>query len=59
MVTGTLSRGYKNGLTLDSSVVIDPTDHEAIKNAVKTRGGIDGAIHRAAGLNEFLMFGYG
>ncbi len=49
MVTGTLSRGYKNGLTLDSSVVIDPTDHEAIKNAVKTRGGIDGAIHRAAG----------
>ena len=44
MVTGTLSRGYKNGLTLDSSVVIDPTDREAIKNAVKTRGGVTAEI---------------
>ena len=44
MVTGTLSRGYNNGLTLDSSVVIDPTDREAIKNAVKTRGGVTAEI---------------
>ena len=40
IVTGTLSRGYKDGITLDSSVIIDPTDREAIKNAITTRGGI-------------------
>ncbi|MBQ1903184.1 MAG: hypothetical protein II168_02335 [Ruminococcus sp.] len=40
MITDTLSRGYKDGITLDSSIIIDPTDREAIKNAIKTRGGI-------------------
>ena len=39
-VTERLSRGFKDGITLDSSVVIDPTDRDAIKNAVKTRGGV-------------------
>lgn len=38
-VTERLSRECKNGITLDSSMMIDPTDREAIKNAVKTRGG--------------------
>lgn len=40
MITDTLSRGYKDGITLEGSVIIDPTDREAIKNAIKTRGGI-------------------
>ena len=40
MITDTLSRGYKDGITLEGSVMIDPTDREAIKNAIKTRDGI-------------------
>ena len=40
MITDTLSRGYKDGITLEGSVIIDPADREAIKNAIKTRGGI-------------------
>ena len=40
MITDTLSRGYKDGITLEGSVMIDPADREAIKNAIKTRGGI-------------------
>lgn len=40
MITDTLSRGYKDGLTLESTVDIDPSDHEAIKNALRTRGAI-------------------
>lgn len=40
MITAALSRGYKDGLTLESTVDIDPSDHEAIKNALRTRGAI-------------------
>ena len=40
MITDTISRGYKDGITLEGSVIIDPADREAIKNAIKTRGGI-------------------
>ncbi len=39
-VTDRLSRESKNGITLDSTQIIDPTDREAIKNAVRTRGGV-------------------
>ena len=39
-VTDRLSRECKDGITLDSSMIIDPTDREAIKNAVRTRGGV-------------------
>lgn len=40
MISATLSRGFKDGIVLDSSAEIDPSDHEAIKNALRTRGGI-------------------
>ena len=40
IITDTLSRGYKDGLTIDSSVIIDPTDREAIKNTLKTQGAV-------------------
>lgn len=40
IITDTLSRGYKDGLTIDSSVIIDPTDREAIKNTLRTRGAV-------------------
>ena len=43
-VTDSLSNGFKDGITLDSSVIMDPTDREAIKNAVRTRGGVAVAI---------------
>lgn len=39
-VTARLSGECKDGITLDSSMIIDPTDREAIKNAVRTRGGV-------------------
>lgn len=39
-VTDRLSRECKDGITLDSSMIIDPTDRETIKNAVRTRGGV-------------------
>ncbi|MBR3668276.1 MAG: hypothetical protein IKN66_14180 [Ruminococcus sp.] len=39
-VTERLSRECKDGITLTSSQMIDPTDREAIKNAVRTRGGV-------------------
>ena len=39
-VTERLSRDCKYGVTLDSSMLIDPSDREAVKNAVKTRGGV-------------------
>ena len=43
-VTDRLSGECKNGITLESSMVIDPTDREAIKKAVKTRGGVAASI---------------
>ena len=39
-VADRLSAECKDGITLDSSMIIDPTDREAIKNAVRTRGGV-------------------
>ena len=39
-VTDRLSRECKDGITLGSSIMIDPTDRETIKNAVRTRGGV-------------------
>ena len=39
-VTARLSGECKDGITLDSSMIIDPTDRETIKNAVRTRGGV-------------------
>ncbi len=39
-VTARLSGECKDGITLDSSMMIDPTDREAIKSAVRTRGGV-------------------
>lgn len=39
-VTDRLSRECKDGITLDSSMIIDPNDRDAIKNAVRTRGGV-------------------
>ena len=39
-VTDRLSRECKDGITLTSSLMIDPADREAIKNAVRTRGGV-------------------
>ena len=43
-VTGRLSGEIKDGITLDSSMMIDPTDREAVKNAVKTRGGVAASV---------------
>ena len=43
-VTDRLSGGYSDGITLVSSMVIDPADREAVKNAVKTRGGVAAII---------------
>ncbi|MBQ2582156.1 MAG: hypothetical protein II574_11085 [Ruminococcus sp.] len=40
MISSTLSRGFKDGIVLDSSVIIDPTDREAIKNVLRTRGAV-------------------
>ena len=39
-VTDRLSRECKEGITLSGSMMIAPTDREAIKNAVRTRGGV-------------------
>ena len=39
-VADRLSAECKDGITLDSSMMIDPTDREAIKSAVRTRGGV-------------------
>ncbi|MBQ3936867.1 MAG: hypothetical protein II722_07405, partial [Ruminococcus sp.] len=39
-VADRLSAECKDGITLDSSMIIDPTDRETIKNAVRTRGGV-------------------
>ena len=39
-VADRLSAECKDGITLDSSMIIDPTDREAIKSAVRTRGGV-------------------
>jgi len=43
-VTEKLSGLCKNGITLDSSMMIDPSDREAVKNAVRTRGGVAASI---------------
>ncbi len=39
-VADRLSRECKEGITLSGSMMIAPTDREAIKNAVRTRGGV-------------------
>ena len=39
-VADRLSAECKDSITLDSSMIIDPTDRETIKNAVRTRGGV-------------------
>lgn len=54
-VTDRLSRECKDGITLDSSLIINPTNREAIKNAVKTRGGVTVGID--AQNSEPGMFG--
>ena len=54
-VTDRLSRDCQGGITLDSTAVIDPTDREAIKNAVKTRGGVTIGIDSQN--SEPAMFG--
>ena len=43
-VTERLSGLCKNGITLENSLMIDPNDREAVKNAVKTRGGVAACI---------------
>lgn len=54
-VADRLSAECKDGITLDSSMIIDPTDRETIKNAVRTRGGVTVGIDS---LNcEVGMFG--
>lgn len=39
-ITDRLSRECRDGITLDSSMIIDPNDRETIKGAIKARGGV-------------------
>ena len=54
MISATLSRGFKDGIVLDSSVDIDPTDREAIKNVLRTRGAVAAETYdKAQGKGSF------
>ena len=53
-VTEKLSNECMNGITLDSSLIIDPADREAIKSTIKTRGGVAVGIDDCSSKKRFF-----